>query len=205
MPRYIERRAGGRVAFKSPVKIKNLKTGAFCNARMVNYCDSGLNFESDSILDVGTEIMLGIENSPYSKGFDAFDVYRAKILWRKPIHSTFYNYGYGARLRSSRQDDSLPVNGKVDMRKYPRRNCRLSVCFFSLSQPHQGVVKNFCPNGLFIETRKSFSVGQTIEMTVTDRKTDKLKLLSGEIVRLDPAGVGVRLRNRSVTNGENPI
>mgnify|MGYP006944234243 CR=1 FL=1 len=59
---------------------------------MVNYCDNGLYFESNSSLAEGAEIILGIENSPYSNGSDVIDVYRAKILWRQPIQSNFYKF-----------------------------------------------------------------------------------------------------------------
>ena len=116
MSRYIERRAGARVAFKSPLKIKNLKSGSFSNARMVNYCDIGLYFESNSTLAEGAEIILGIENSPFSHNSDVIDVYRAKILWRKRSQSIYYNYGYGALLLSE-STEAINVNGKVDKRK----------------------------------------------------------------------------------------
>ena len=193
MSRYIERRAGARIEFKSPLKIKSLKSGTFSNARMVNYCDKGLYFESNSSLTEGTEIILGIENSPYSNGSDVIDVYRTKILWRKRAQSNFYKYGYGAQLLSE-SSDKMPDTVKADMRKYPRWNCSQSVSFFSRNRHHNGVLKNACPNGLFIETADALSVGQTIELKVRDRKADKIKLLNGEIVRSGPSGVGIRLK-----------
>ena len=108
MSQYIERRAGARVAFKSPLKIKNLKSGTFSNARMVNYCDNGLYFESNCTLAEGAEIILGIENSPFSHHSDVIDVYRTKILWRKRSQSNYYNYGYGAD-----EESSTPRQGTV--------------------------------------------------------------------------------------------
>ena len=201
MSRYIERRAGARIEFKSPLKIKNLKSGTFSNARMVNYCDNGLYFESNSTLSEGAEIILGIENSPYSNGSDVIDVYRAKILWRKRIQSNFYKYGFGAQLLSE-SSDKMPDTAKADMRKYPRWNCRQAVCFFSQNRQHKGVLKNVCPNGLFIETSDALSVGQTIELKIRDRKTDKIKVLTGEIVRSGPNGVGIRLKKMCDANRE---
>ena len=204
MSRYIERRAGARIDFKSPLKIKNVKNGTFSTARMVNYCDKGLYFESNSSLTEGAEIILGIENSPYSNGSDVIDVYRTKILWRKPAQSNFYKYGYGAQLLSE-SSVKMPDTAKVDMRKYPRWNCSQSVSFFSRNRHHKGVLKNACPNGLFIETLDSLSVGQSIELKVRDRKTDKIKVLTGEIVRSVPGGVGIRVINIGDVNGEKPI
>lgn len=98
MPRYIEKRSEKRVAFNSQLRLKNVESGTFSNARMVNYGDEGLCFESNMILSVGAEIILGIENSPFLDGSEAMDVYRAKILWRQRVQSIFYKFGYGAVL-----------------------------------------------------------------------------------------------------------
>lgn len=204
MARHIERRTAARVAFKSPLRIKNLKSGTFSKARMLNYCDNGVYFESNRALAVGAEIILGIENSPYSNGTAIFDVYRAKILWRKHVQSTFYTYGYGAQLMSD-SSDTMRLNADVNRRKHPRWNCNQSVCFFYQNRPHEGVAKNVCTSGLFIETRDALVVGQTIELKIPDRKTHKLKLLTGEIVRSDPRGVGIRVKRMSDKNGENAI
>jgi hypothetical protein len=204
MSRYIERRAGARIEFKSPLKLKNLKSGIFSNARMVNYCDNGLYFESNSSLAEGTEIILGIENSPYSNGSGVFDVYQARILWRKRVQSSFYKYGYGVQLLTE-SNDNMPDTTKSDMRKYPRWNCSQTVCFFSRNRQHKGVLKNACANGLFIETTDPVSVGQTIELKVRDRKTDKIRVLIGEIVRSGPDGVGIRVKKICDANGQDPV
>ena len=204
MSRHIERRAGARIEFKSPLKIKNLKSGTFSNARMVNYCDNGLYFESNSTLTEGAQIILGIENSPFSNGSDVIDVYRAKVLWRQRVQSNFFKYGYGAELLSE-STDKMTDTAKGDMRKYPRWNCSQSVCFFSCNQHHKGVLKNTCPNGLFIETLVTLPIGQTLELKVRDRKTHKIKVLIGEIVRSGPGGLGIRIINMCDANGQTPM
>jgi hypothetical protein len=96
--RPIEKRIERRTIHKSPVKIKNCNTGMFDNARMVNYSDNGIYLETDSVLRAGTIIYLGIENSPFSSVSDAYDIYQAKILWRKGLKSALYKWGYGLRL-----------------------------------------------------------------------------------------------------------
>ena len=62
-----------------------------------------------------------------------------------------------------------------------------------------------CPNGLFIETTDPLSVGQTIELKVRDRKTNKIKVLTGEIVRSGPGGAGIRVKKICDANGEDPV
>jgi hypothetical protein len=91
------------------------------------------------------------------------------------------------------------------MRKYPRWNCSQSVCFSSCNQQYKGVLKNACPDGLFIETADSLPIGQTIELKVRDRKTHKIKVLIGEIVRSRPGGVGIRVINMCNANGQKPM
>ena len=114
MSGYIEKRAETRLEFKSPVKIKNIKTGAFSNARMVNYCNNGVYLESNRVLVVGVEVFIGIENSPFSVESDVFDVYRAKVLWRRPVRSAFYKFGYGVQLISVQPGDPMRVKGGAD-------------------------------------------------------------------------------------------
>jgi hypothetical protein len=119
MSRYIERRAGPRTVYKSPAKLKDLKTGKFSNARIVNFCDKGLYLESNSQFDTGAEVILGIENSPYTRSSHVMDVYRAKIVWCKQVDSTFYNYGYGALLKQESNENmdnsALVDNSKMTM------------------------------------------------------------------------------------------
>ena len=96
--RHLERRTETRTIHKSPVKIKNCETGVFNNARMVNYSDNGIYLETNSMLRAGAIIYLGIQNSPYISVSDVYDIYQAKILWRKELKSAYYSYGYGVRL-----------------------------------------------------------------------------------------------------------
>jgi hypothetical protein len=53
-------------------------------------------FESDFAPDPGTDVFIGIEDSPYSSGHD---VYRAKVMWVKKLadRDSFFYYGIGVR------------------------------------------------------------------------------------------------------------
>ena len=68
----------------------------FGEGRMCNYSRGGLYFESDFSLDIGLEIFIGIENSPFSAGHA---VYRAKVIWRRelPERDSYYRYGIGVK------------------------------------------------------------------------------------------------------------
>jgi hypothetical protein len=200
---HVERRTETRIIYKSPVKIKNVKTGVFNNARMVNYSDNGIYLETNSVLRAGTIIYLGIANSPYIAVSDIYDIYQANILWRKELKSAFYHYGYGVRLILVSDNHHSPSSVFNELRKYRRKPYTKSVCFTSKNQRHQGLIKNVSPNGVFIETRDPLSVGQKIELVIPGKRTGSDRILIGRVMRVSPTGVGVRFKASIENNGSN--
>ena len=49
-------------------------------------------------------------------------------------------------------------------------------------------------DGVFIKTRRQFSVGQEVAMTITFPATGESRMVTGEIVRLSPQGVGINFK-----------
>lgn len=194
MARYIERRGEARTAHKSPVKIKDLKTGRYTNARLVNFSTNGLYFESNKVLRVGTELYLGIENSPFTSVSDVYDIYRVSILWRQRLKSIFYKYGYGVRLISAQDSRHRQVNGFGELRKHARKHYTQSISFSYQNQRHQGVLKNLSPGGVFIETSDPLAVGQIIKLAIPRKNSDKDTIRTGRVVRVSPTGLGVRFQ-----------
>lgn len=203
MTRYIQRRVETRTTHKSPVKIKDLKTGGYHNARMVNFSNNGLYFEANHVLKVGAEIYLGIENSPFTALPDAFDVYRANILWRSRLNSIFYRYGYGVQLIYAHNSRYSQVNGFEESRKYPRKTYAHSISFSSRRRHHQGVIKDISSKGVFIETSEPLSVGQKIKLSVSGNKALPATKLNGQVVRVTPSGVAVRFEKKMPANNES--
>ena len=97
-PGDIEKRGEARVAHQSRVKIKGLKTGIFTNARMRHYSKNGVYVETNSLLLPGSEIYIGIENSPFVSFENVYDIYRAEVKWLRMLNSTEYKYGCGLKL-----------------------------------------------------------------------------------------------------------
>ena len=89
-----EQREDRRFSHKATVMFENYPAGNYFEGRMINYSRSGMYFEADFAPKVGTEIFIGIENSPYSSNHD---VYRAKVVWcnELPEDDSFYYYGVG--------------------------------------------------------------------------------------------------------------
>ena len=52
-------------------------------------------------MEPGTEIYLGIEDSSHASFVDEFECKLARIIWRKMLKKSFYNYGYGVKFISA--------------------------------------------------------------------------------------------------------
>jgi hypothetical protein len=78
---------------------ENYATGNYHEGRMVNYSRSGMYFEADVAPEVGAEIFVGIDKTPYASGRD---VHRARVVWRRKLdeENAFYDWGIGVRYSS---------------------------------------------------------------------------------------------------------
>ena len=85
----VEQRKSPRRACTTTVMFENYLTGNYHDGRMVNYSRDGMCFESDIAPDIGTEIFIGIEKSPYCP----IDVFRAKVVWihELPLKKSYYS------------------------------------------------------------------------------------------------------------------
>ena len=61
-----ENRENVRLDEYRPISVKDLKAGIFHKVTMLNHSKTGMYFESDSILQPGAEIYLGIEDSSHA-------------------------------------------------------------------------------------------------------------------------------------------
>ena len=85
-----------RQKHESPILIEEFQSGKYYEGRMVNYSTCGMSLQSDFRLEPGTDIFIGIENSPYSANHD---IYRAQVIWCKelPDDTTFFRFGIGVK------------------------------------------------------------------------------------------------------------
>ena len=73
------------------VLIEIHQTGKYYQGRMRNYSTCGACIHSDCALQPGTDIFIGIENSPYSW---SHDVFRAKVVWCNPRSEECKVFGF---------------------------------------------------------------------------------------------------------------
>jgi hypothetical protein len=191
-----EQRDNARLTHVSPISIKDIKTGATYSARMFNFSDTGIYFESDSMIAADTEIYLGIQKTPYEDGGSDYNCYRAIIAWRKdlPEDSHFF-YGYGLKFVSGQYPkndgegagDSSPKYN----RRHPRRPLSRPIKLSSGNGVHNGITTDISPSGVFVKSNTKFRTGQLITLAITD-KNGKDVLVRGKVVWSNKDGFGVK-------------
>ena len=91
-----------RIKHKTDILFENYFSGAHYKAKMYNYSIGGLYFETDYAPLPGTEIYIGIKNSPYDSGAD---LYHARIRWRKQLKSVVSDRHFGVGVQFCRPID----------------------------------------------------------------------------------------------------
>ena len=203
MIQYLEKRTDLRTTHKAPVMVEDLEDGFIYRARMVNFSKSGMYLETDVVLDLGAEIYVGIEDSPYTISSSTFSskesqYFRAKIRWQREIKDDLFNFGYGVNIifvgnEQSLRDKDFQV--RQDMRKYARKSFSKPVFFTSENQYYKGLINDISQGGVYIVTKDTFLIGQIIRLVIPGTKIDKGVMLKGEVVRFDNTGVGVKFKN----------
>jgi len=180
-----------------PVLVQELSDIYIYGARMVNFNDRGVYIETDTALAVGTDIIIGIEDSTFispSASPDSPKFYHAKIMWQKNLSSGFFKFGYGTKFiyfndkQSALESDS---NLGIDYRKHPRKQYSKPVIFRSMNQYYKGSISNISRGGAFIEAQGKFKAGQTIKLIIPGTKIDKGIMLKGEVLHFNKDGIGI--------------
>lgn len=174
--------------------IENLKAGIIYQAKMLNYSKRGLYFETDSWLQLGDEVFIGIESSPYSDSHDSYECLRAKIMWRKKLPISHFKYGYGVQYtidydKQKSRDSSLKI--VEDQRKHTRRRYIQDLLFSARNIILKGLAKNISPSGVFIETHHRLDAGRIIKLVVPLKRGRTAKI-KGEVIWSSPNGFGVK-------------
>jgi Tfp pilus assembly protein PilZ len=204
-----DRRAHKRFSHEAPITQENLGSEIYYTSKMYNYSKDGLYFETDTDLKAGEEIFIGIENSPYVSESGIYECYFATIVWRKELKNSTYNYAYGVKLNDPDKhavktklniisDERVaPTNTlKVskDLRKHPRRRYNKSINYFAQNQLMEGIIKNICRSGAFIETRHNFKPGQKLTLVLPFINKDQGAMIKGEVIWTNRQGIGVKFK-----------
>jgi Tfp pilus assembly protein PilZ len=84
------------------------------------------------------------------------------------------------------------------IRKHERKSFLSTLDYSTESGSYRDFVKDISVEGVFIETRIPFSVGEGISMTFLLPEHEKKIKIHGEIVRIDEQGIGVQFKSSQV-------
>ena len=175
----IENRKNTRFNHTSSLQVKNLQSGKIHNAKMFNYSREGVYFESDSVLNPGMQVYIGIQNSPYASLPDVLEYHRAEIMWRRKLKCSFYRFGYGVKLGSLDNKQTSKSNEIIktkNSRIHPRKPYKQSTMFSTQNGIFEGTTKNISPTGVFVMSKKAFEVGQTLTLALQYKDGKDVKI-----------------------------
>ncbi|MBU0543718.1 MAG: PilZ domain-containing protein [Proteobacteria bacterium] len=87
-------------------------------------------------------------------------------------------------------------------RRHNRKPLLIPIDYTTKHVAFKDLIKNISAGGVFIETRMPFNVGQDITMMFRLPKSRKLIQATGEIVRSDSHGIGVKFKRHSMKKGK---
>jgi hypothetical protein len=190
-----EKRDHTRFDYQAPIVLEDAKFGVLQGARMFNYSDFGLYFETDHFLAPGTDIYIGIPNSPYAPDPDIYERYHAIIKWRRPLKKSSFYYGYGIRFLETDPLDR-PVERGIESRKNQRKPCSLYVKYAVGRKVYPGEVKNISVGGLFLKTneKRGLEVGTAVQLAIPNRKKGNVIRRYARVIWSNRNGFGVEFQ-----------
>ena len=209
-----ERRKHQRFRYEALVS-HNVSTDDITHrGKMFNFCKGGLYFESNQKIYPGEDIFVGLAIHADSPGKDAQLVFEVKIIWHKELVDSPFRYGFGGRFLNSYDSfDAFPETGQTqkpaekealprdfagenDSRKQNRRPYNKFLHFSYKNKDYKQVIANIGRGGAFILTKEKFDLGGKLTLTVPVSKKRKEIKVTGWIVRISPAGIGISFERR---------
>ncbi len=193
-----EKRDNTRFDYQAPIVLEDAKFGILQGARMFNYSDFGLYFETDHFLAPGTDIYIGIPNSPYTPNRDVYERYHALIKWRKPLKESSFYYGYGIRFLEA-DPMNRPIKRGIESRRHPRKPCSLYVKYAVRRKIYPGEIKNISLSGAFIKTNENdgLDVGQPLQLAIPNRKKGNVIKRVAKVIWSSHKGLGVEFQRNA--------
>ncbi|MDF1590643.1 MAG: PilZ domain-containing protein [Desulfobacterales bacterium] len=88
------------------------------------------------------------------------------------------------------------------IRKNERKECLITVNYAVKGRAYQNYIQDISTEGVFIETRENFSVGDEILLTISYSTEVRPFKIAAEVVRINPTGVGVKFKKLSQVQAE---
>ena len=192
---FSEDRDEPRFDHTSSLQIKNLGSGEIYEARMQNYSNGGIYFESDGLLEKGTKIYICMQNSPYAQASGVLEYYTGELIWRKYLKQSSFKYGYGVQFVFISSKKGSDANGQreKELRKHSRKPYFQNILYSTPKGLHTGRTKNLSASGAFIATKENLKVGQQLKLSLP-LKNGKSEVIEGQIVWKNEEGFGLKFK-----------
>lgn len=185
-----ERRDKARLPYVCQISVKDMRSGESCSARMFNYSDTGIYFESDALLESGAEVYIGFRHSPFEDRPSDYTCYRTIIMWRKELEEdSHFFYGYGTQIFSPNSPEKAKPSRK--QRRHPRRPFNRQVRFAADHTIAEGLAVDISSSGAFVKSGKRLRSGQIITLRIPD-KTGKDVIVQGRVIWSNADGFGLK-------------
>ena len=186
-----ENRNKTRFAHESKITLESTEVGFRRDARMYNFNDFGIYFESDYRLQPETEIFVGISDSPFASEPDVYERYRGIVKWRKVLKRSSYYYGYGVKLLEE-ASEAAKSHQHDGTREHLRKDAAIPVKYEVDNQSYEGITENVSRGGVFINTLYPIAVGQIVKLEIPLKRKGKFARLTGQVTRSNIRGFGVK-------------
>lgn len=187
-----EKRARTRFEHRAPVRLEGFAIEAAPEARMGNYSEKGIYFESDFYLVPGSRVLIGLPASPLAGREQIYECYRAVIRWRRFLEDSVFDYGYGVELEERVASEAAPPARSRESRAHPRRSCSIPTLVRSGRDNVRGLIANASPGGVFIRCEKPLERGQRVLLNIPLRQKKKIVTRTGTVVWSEQDRVGIR-------------
>mgnify|MGYP000271244075 FL=1 len=187
-----EKRSRTRFERRAPVRLEGFAIEAAPEARMGNYSEKGIYFESDFYLVPGSRVLIGLPASPLAGSEQVYECYRAVIRWRRFLEDSAFDYGYGVELEERVASEAAPPARSRDSRAHPRRSCSIPTLVRSGRDNVRGLIANASPGGVFIRCEKPLERGQRVLLNIPLRQKKKIVTRAGTVVWAEQDRVGIR-------------
>jgi len=186
-----ENRDKTRFAHESKITLESTEVGFRRDARMYNFNDFGIYFESDYRLQPETEIFVGISDSPFATKPDVYERYQGIVKWRKVLKRASYYYGYGVKLLEE-ASEAAKSHQHDGTREHPRKDAAIPVKYEVDNQTYEGITENVSSGGAFITTDYPTSIGHQVRLEIPLKMKGKIARLTGQVTRTNSRGFGVK-------------
>jgi len=216
-----ERRTHRRFVYETDISHDLLAHDHVYKAKLFNFGNDGLYFESDQSIFPGEEVFIKFEDQQDSSQDDIMSQlpFGVEIVWQNDLPNSSFQFGYGAhyidkndslvksiKLPEIEQENMLYKNleAEKDPRQYPRRQYHKSLHLSYKDKNYRGEFENISKGGVFIKTDIKFTAGKQIRVVIPGSKIRKKMDLKGLIVRINTQGFGVKFDRKSdLEDGRN--